>query len=95
MTQYISSFFKNFFAPKVPMPLWLKILIGSLSLAALVLLIIMILILRKKARQRIGITNRKCPVCKRKMKDDWDECVFCKYLPKKKKKNKKKEEIEE
>ena len=25
--------------------------------------------------------KRKCPKCKQVMKDEWDECVFCKYMP--------------
>lgn len=25
--------------------------------------------------------KRKCPQCKRVMKDEWDECVFCRYIP--------------
>ena len=84
-----SAFFKNFIATKIPMPLWMKILILVLILILLAVIIFLIIISRIKERRRMGITKRKCPVCKRRMKDDWDECVFCKYLPPKKKKKKK------
>ncbi len=83
-----SSFFKNFIATKIPMPLWLKIVLIILTLILLIVLIILLIIHRKNEREKMGITKRKCPVCKRRMKDDWDECVFCKYLPPKKLKQK-------
>ena len=86
-----ASFFKNFFARKIPMPLWLKIVIIVSILLVIAVLAFTFILIRRNARKRMGITKRKCPVCKRRMKDDWDECVFCKYLPPKKKKKKKKE----
>jgi hypothetical protein len=89
-----ASFFKNFFAKRVPIPLWQKIVIIVSIVLILAALILAFILIRRNARKRMGITNRKCPICKRRMKDDWDECVFCKYLPPKKKK-KKKSEFEE
>lgn len=89
-----SSFFKNFFARRVPVPLWLKIVIIAAIILVLAVLILSFILIRRSARKRMGISKRKCPVCKRRMKDDWDECLFCKYLPPKKKK-KKKGEFEE
>jgi hypothetical protein len=25
--------------------------------------------------------KRRCPKCKRILKDEWEECMFCKYVP--------------
>jgi exosome complex RNA-binding protein Csl4 len=55
-------------------------------------LVLLIIILTRMNRKKLGITKRRCPECKRRMKDDWDDCPFCKYMPKKQKKEKKKEE---
>jgi hypothetical protein len=83
-----SNFNKNFIATKVPIKLWVKIVILIACLVVLAGLILLIILLRRKNRKNMGISKRKCPVCKRRMKDDWDECVFCKYLPPKKKNKK-------
>lgn len=85
------DFSKNFLAVKVPIPLWVKIAVLVVILVLIIIIIIMLLVFRKSERKKMGITNRKCPDCKRRMKDDWDECLFCKYLPSKKAKKKKKD----
>lgn len=81
-----NSAFINFTAFKRIVPWWFKYLIMGIALVGLIVLIIILLIIRKKQRELMGITKRKCPVCKKRMKDDWDECYFCKFLPGKKKK---------
>jgi hypothetical protein len=43
----------------------------------------------------MGITSRRCPECNNRMKDSWDSCPFCRYLPNIKKKKAKKEEKKE
>ena len=43
-----------------------------------------------RKRRSIGITRRKCPDCKNIMKDSWETCPFCKYLPEIKLRKKKK-----
>ncbi|WP_028973408.1 VWA domain-containing protein [Spirochaeta cellobiosiphila] len=88
-----STDYKNFTAVKVPFPLWLKIVVAVIVVILLILLIILSIIKRNKERKKMGITKRKCPVCKKRMKDDWDDCPFCKYLePKKKNKKKNKDD---
>lgn len=87
---------KLFKAHKVPLQTWVKVVIVICIILLIIILIIIFIVARKKQRKKMGITNRRCPECRRRMKDDWDECVFCKYLPpKKKKKNKKNKELEE
>lgn len=85
------TFTKNFLAVKVPFPLWLKIVFLVVGILLIILLIVIFLMVKRNNRKKLGITRRKCPVCKRRMKDDWDECPFCKYLPPKKKKKEKKQ----
>lgn len=82
-----TSFFKNFIATKKPIVVWVIVLFSILALLLVILLVVLMIIRVKKFRKEMGISNRKCPVCKKRMKDDWDECMFCKYdKPKKKKK---------
>jgi VWFA-related protein len=79
-----SSFFKNFVAEKVPLSTLVLVLIVILSIILLVVFVIVYIIQLRKTRKELGISKRKCPVCKQRMKDDWDECMFCKYMPAKK-----------
>ncbi|MBN2546944.1 MAG: VWA domain-containing protein [Spirochaetes bacterium] len=81
-----ARFTKNFIAKKIPIPIWIKITLTLFIIALFLALIILLLISRKIKRKKIGISNRKCTVCRRRMKDSWDECIFCKYLPVKNKK---------
>lgn len=86
-----SSFYRNFTAIKVPFPFWLKIFLLVLFFVIIIAAIVFSILLRRSRRKKMGIKKEKCPVCRRRMKDDWDECPFCKYLEPKEKKNWKKD----
>ncbi|WP_157703196.1 VWA domain-containing protein [Alkalispirochaeta alkalica] len=77
--------FKNFVARRVPFPFWLRILIVCIAVATVLLLMVFLFFYRRAERRKMGITKRKCPDCKRRMKDDWEFCPFCRYIPPKKK----------
>jgi len=80
---------RTFFAVKLPVPRWMQILFIVLVIVAIVVIVILLIIIKIKKRRAMGITRRKCPVCKNRMKDSWDYCPFCKYMPElAKKKNK-------
>lgn len=84
---------KTFLAVKLPVPKWLQITIIVVIAVLIVVLIILLILSKIKKRHAMGITKRRCPVCGNRMKDSWDYCPFCKYLPDiKKKKNKSKKE---
>ncbi|MCL1817833.1 MAG: VWA domain-containing protein [Spirochaetaceae bacterium] len=78
---------KTFIAVKNPLPRWLKWAVLGAVVFFLVVCIVTHLIVRIQKRKRMGITRRRCPLCKTRMKDSWDDCPFCKYLPPKKRKN--------
>ncbi|MDY6969216.1 MAG: VWA domain-containing protein [Spirochaetota bacterium] len=78
--------FKNFIATKVPISFWKALILIIITLLVIGGLVYLFIVFRRKRREMIGISKRKCPVCKRRMKEDWDECRFCKYLPPKEKK---------
>ena len=82
---------KTFYALKLPVPKWLRILIILLVIVGIITLIILFIVIRIKKRKAMGITKRRCPDCGNLMKDSWDYCPFCRYMPdlKKKKKSKK------
>lgn len=86
---------KTFIAVKHPIPKWLEITL-LIVFILLIIGIIVLLILRKiSKRKSMGITKRKCSDCGNIMKDTWESCPFCKYMPelankKKTKKNKEK-----
>lgn len=87
---------KTFYALKLPIPKWLQILIIVLVLVGIAVLVVLFILTKIKKRKAMGITKRKCPVCGNRMKDSWDYCPFCKYMPNtKKKKNKIEEKAEE
>ncbi|QQO09015.1 VWA domain-containing protein [Breznakiella homolactica] len=79
---------KTFVAVKVPVPRWVRWTILIAAAAAIAAAVVVTIILRIKKRHRMGITKRKCPECRNRMKDTWDSCPFCRYLPEKKKKKK-------
>ena len=84
---------KTFLAVKLPVPRWLQITIIVVVAVLIIVLIILLILSKIKKRHAMGITKRRCPVCGNRMKDSWDYCPFCKYLPDiKKKKNKSKKE---
>lgn len=80
---------KTFFALKLPVPKWLKILIIIFAVVLIAVLVVLFIISKIQIRKAMGITKRRCPVCGNRMKDSWDYCPFCKYLPDIKKKKKK------
>ena len=80
---------KIFIAPKQIFPWWAKIIVLVVFLLIVAGIVFGVLFLRKAKRKRMGITNRRCPECGNLMKDSWDDCPFCKYLPDIKKKPKK------
>lgn len=79
---------KTFTAVKLPVPKWMKIV--SIVVAILIILCIILLLIFQKVRKRrsMGITRRKCGGCGNIMKDSWEDCPFCKYIPQVKKKKK-------
>lgn len=90
-----AEFYKNFVAVKVPFPFWLRIALLVAVLVLLIALIVLILLLRHVERKKMGIGKRRCPDCRRRMKDDWEFCPFCAYLlvdRRRRKKNKKAQE---
>ncbi len=83
--------FRNFLAHKTPFPLWMKIVILIGAVVLILVLILLMILGRIRLRKSLGITKRRCPECKRRMKDDWEFCPFCRYLPPKKKRKKSEE----
>ncbi|MDR0312969.1 MAG: VWA domain-containing protein [Treponema sp.] len=81
---------KTFTAVKVPIPRWVWWVILAAAAVVLIGLVILFLIRKIIKRKRMGITRRRCPDCNSRMKDSWDSCPFCRYLPNIKKKRKKK-----
>lgn len=87
---------KTFKAVKLPVPKWLQILLIILAIVGVAVLVFLFIFFRIQKRKAMGITKRKCPECGNRMKDSWDYCPFCKYLPEtKKNKNKVKDKAEE
>lgn len=82
---------KTFLAVKLPVPRWLKITLIIIAVVIIVVIVILFILIKIKKRTAMGITKRRCPVCGNRMKDSWDYCPFCRYLPDIKKKKPKKE----
>jgi hypothetical protein len=72
---------KKFTAIKKAIPIYLWIVIGVLVILVLIVIVMISVLSKKKNRESMGITDRRCPDCGNLMKDSWDECPFCKYLP--------------
>ena len=72
---------RNILAKKIPVPLWLKIVFIILIILALAFLVLLLIFRRRERRKKMGINKRKCPACKAFMKDEWEFCPFCKWLP--------------
>jgi hypothetical protein len=84
---------KTFTAVKIPIPHWVRWAAAITALVIIIIVIVLSIIFRIRKRKRMGITRRRCPDCHCRMKDSWDACPFCRYLPdvkKKKPKEKKK-----
>jgi hypothetical protein len=80
---------KTFTAVKIPLPKWFKYLLLGAWVVFMLVIIVLVIVSRSMKRKAIGITKRRCPDCGSYMKDNWDFCPFCRYLPAKKKKKKK------
>lgn len=79
---------KTFTAVRHPIPKWLMLVFLVLAVLAVATVIVLIIIVRIARRKAMGITRRKCPDCGAVMKDAWESCPFCRYMPElKKKKN--------
>ncbi|MEE0998160.1 MAG: VWA domain-containing protein [Treponemataceae bacterium] len=72
---------KTFVAVKHPFPKWLRLLIIILCVLLIVSIIFVKIFQKIRKRRNMGISRRKCPDCKNIMKDSWETCPFCKYLP--------------
>jgi hypothetical protein len=92
--EHSSQAYRNFMAKKTLVPFWMKIVILILCLLFIAALIMLFILSRIRLRKSLGITKRRCPECNRRMKDDWEFCPFCRYLPvnSKNKKKKKKDQ---
>ena len=69
---------KKFEAKKDPWTFWEKvmyIILIVLGVALLVFLYLFIFIIPRPGYKR------RCKKCKRRMRDEWEECLFCKYVP--------------
>lgn len=80
---------RTFLAVKLPVPRWLQITIIVIIAVIIIVLVIFLVLSKIKKRQAMGITKRRCSNCGNRMKDSWDYCPFCRYLPNKNKKQKK------
>jgi hypothetical protein len=81
---------KTFTAVKVPIPRWVRWAVLITVVVGIAVSVVLVIILRIRKRKKMGITSRRCPECHNRMKDSWDSCPFCRYLPNIKKKMKKK-----
>ncbi|MCR5437779.1 MAG: VWA domain-containing protein [Treponema sp.] len=72
---------KAFIALKQPFPKWLKIFLIILGIVLIIAVIILFILYRIIKRRNMGITKRRCKICGNIMKDNWESCPFCKYLP--------------
>jgi hypothetical protein len=77
---------KTFIAVKVPVPRWVRWAILGVVVFVIILVAALAVLFRIKKRKGMGITRRRCPTCHNLMKDSWDSCPFCRYLPSAKKK---------
>jgi hypothetical protein len=71
-----------------PAPSTLSIIQSVVFIAAPVALLIIvalmalyIILMRKRGRRLMGISGKRCPDCHTLLKDSWDSCPFCKYVP--------------
>jgi flagellar basal body-associated protein FliL len=87
--------YRNFIAVKVPFPLWLQIVILASVLILVAGGIVFLWFFQQSQRKALGISDRRCPDCGRRMKDDWDFCPFCRYLVHDKRRKKKKNKDED
>lgn len=91
-TESVGKGLKTFVAVKHPVPKWVKILLLIIAVLLVVASILLMILRRISKRKKMGITKRRCPDCGNIMKDSWEDCPFCKYMPELKKNKKKRKE---
>lgn len=91
-TESVGKGLKTFVAVKHPVPKWVKILMLIVAILLVIAGILLAILRRISKRKKMGITKRKCPDCGNIMKDSWEDCPFCKYMPDLKKKRKSRKE---
>lgn len=91
-TESVGKGLKTFVAVKHPVPKWVKILLLIVAILLVIAGILLAILRRISKRKKMGITKRKCPDCGNIMKDSWEDCPFCKYMPDLKKKRKSRKE---
>jgi hypothetical protein len=79
---------RTFTAVRVPIPHWVRWVALIVVVVILAAVIVLKILFRVRKRKQMGISKQRCPDCKRRMKDSWDTCPFCKYMPEEKKKKK-------
>jgi len=77
---------RTFIAVRIPVPQWARFLIAGAILLLIVVLVVLAIVRRVLKRKHMGITRRRCTDCRTRMRDTWDTCPFCRYLPGRKKK---------
>lgn len=80
-TGSVHAYDRKFIAVSTPIPAWVFIVAALVFLLIVALIVFLVIMHRTSLRKSIGTLNRTCDVCGRRMKDDWDECMFCKWLP--------------
>ncbi len=83
---------KTFVAVKHPVPKWVKIVLLIVAILLVIAGILLVIFRRISKRKKMGITKRKCADCGNIMKDSWEDCPFCKYMPNLKKSRKSRKE---
>lgn len=91
-TESVGKGLKTFVAVKHPVPKWVKILLLIVAILLVIAGILLMILRRISKRKKMGITKRRCPDCGNIMKDSWEDCPFCKYMPELKKNKKKRKE---
>lgn len=91
-TESVGKGLKTFVAVKHPVPKWVKIVLLIIAVLLVIAGILLMILRRISKRKKMGITKRKCPDCGNIMKDSWEDCPFCKYMPDLKKRRKGKRE---
>lgn len=72
---------RTFVAVKHPVPKWVKYVLAALVAIFIIVLVIIYFLNKRASRRRMGITKRRCPDCGFVMKDNWETCPFCLYMP--------------
>lgn len=81
---------RTFVAVRHPVPKWVKYVLAALVAVFIIVLVIIYFLNKRASRRRMGITKRRCPDCGFVMKDNWETCPFCLYMPELKEKRRRK-----